>query len=177
MVELDVSITTSSEASKSKISQWTNLQVIALGVLWRHLCILYRFTAPNQTSAVGFFLLKRTSSTGFDSLKKIGASSHPHAGLSLVLPILKPWSSGSDTMFQIQKPLSLIQNQVPFHVNIILILEVLWGWFLELLLLFKYQSNPGVRKFKNQRYQMGLGVHPLISGGIMPGSLQVPAPC
>jgi hypothetical protein len=85
---------------------------------------LYKFTAPNQTSAVGFFLLKRTSSTGFDSLKKIGASSHPHAGLSLVLPILKPWSSGSDTFFQIQKPLGSIQNQVQFHVNITLILEV-----------------------------------------------------
>ncbi len=114
MVELDVSITTSSVASKSKISQWTNLQVIALGVLWRHMCILYKFTAPNQTSAVGFFLLKRTSSTGFDSFKKIGASSHPHAGLSLVLPILKSCSSGSDAFFQIQKPLGPKPGSVPW---------------------------------------------------------------
>jgi len=75
---------------------------------------LYKFTAPNQTSAVGFFLLKRTSSTGFDSFKKIGASSHQHAGLSLVLPILKSCSSGSDALFQIQRPLGPKPGSVPW---------------------------------------------------------------
>lgn len=111
---------------------------------------------------MGFFLLKRTSSTGFDSFQKIGASSHPYAGLSLVLPILKSWSSGSDTFFQIQKPLGPKPGPVP------------WKHYtdfkgpLRVVSIIAFTLEIPV---KDQRYQMSLWVHPLISGGIMPGSL------
>jgi hypothetical protein len=48
--------------------------------------------------------------------KNFGDSSN--VGLSWVLPILKPCSFGLHTLFKIQKPLGLVQNQVQFHGDI-----------------------------------------------------------